>query len=283
MLKKNTILLYSFIRSQIKKCFLIPLFAKNAVKMSFLIRKTNSVERLRKLRSSHNGEIFFVVGAGPSLKDIDLDILSGKNVISHHFAFQAFKNISLKTHYWVVGAESRMRDLKNINRKQFTASIWSPGSLKRRRYPFEGFSENDIIIPPVYDFQRFRLIQHRGFVYKDGKNIINKSLSCSSPPGCTAVVTGIQLAYYLGAKTIVLLGADFGRSSEGTCYFSNDVPIVDSQFLANKDVYKTNYPGIRTALSWYKNFLKKQGVEVYNASSHSRDDVLERKNVLDFL
>lgn len=262
-------------------------FANMAI-MSILIQLTKSRSRLRKIKSSREGEVFFVVGSGPSLAEIDVTDLKDENVISNHFAYKAFEGVNVRSHYWVVAAESRMADLKETPRDQFVASLWCPGSLKKLLYPFRAFSRKDIIVPPVYSFRKCRIRQYRSFLDRDTEVTTSVSTAASIPGGMSVIFNGIQLAYFLGAKKIILLGADFGASPKEdgskSFYFSDNVPVVDKDMMEKHDPYIERYvENIRPALIWYKQFLEKKDVELYNASVFSRDDVLEKVKYDDFL
>ena len=95
----------------------------------------------------------------------------------------------------------------------------------------------------------------------------------------SVIFMGIQVAYFLGAKNIYLLGADFGANPQsGNFYFNEDVRIVDSKMVDGIDPYKERYVEyIRPALFWYKNFLSRNEVGFFNTSRTTRDDVTEPK------
>lgn len=267
----------------IRPVYRASMFLVNTPRMKWLVKKARSNERLQRLKRLHEGETFFVLGAGPSLNRENLSVLAGQNVVSTHFSYLSVEGIPVGSHYWVVAAESRMGNLACVDREKFTASIWAPGSVKRWRYPFSSFSSKDIVIPNVIRRRGLSLREFRGFLDPSvGENIINEDLAIRSPVGNSVIFTGIEVASFLGAGTIVLLGADFDASGVGSdgAYFSSAVPVVDEMMSNGADPYLKRYEeNIAPALAWYRGLLEKRGVELYNASANTRDDVLDKVNL----
>lgn len=265
---------------RVLKAFLYSaLFLVNTLRLEVLILRTGSRERLFSLKGKHKNERIFVLGAGPSLKDVRLEKLEGGIVVCTHFSFKAIDSINTAATYWVVGAESRMPDLAEVDRKKFTESVWQPGSVRRRNYPFYAFKKSDIIPSPAYDKDAFFLSHKRRFLtpfHKQGN--VEELISQRAPIGLSCIFTGIQLAYLLGAREIVLLGADFGAGggSGNAAYFDECVPVVDRIFKSGGDPYNDRYPlHIRPALCWYRAFLQAYKIRLVNGSPQTRDDVLE--------
>ena len=258
---------------------IFPSYFFNVFRMWLVLKLNKSSKRIEELRGVLSGEDIYVIASGPSLAEVDASKLAGKNVVTLHYSHSFVDSVVTKSHFWVVAAESRMVDFGDVDRGKFNASFWGPGSLKIFNYPFKFFSKEDVVIPPVYELKSYKLLQYRGFLDRSIKNGINKNYSKSSPQGMSVIFMGIQVAYFLGAKNIYLLGADFGANPQsGNFYFNEDVRIVDSKMVDGIDPYKERYVEyIRPALFWYKNFLSRNEVGFFNTSRTTRDDVTEPK------
>lgn len=245
----------------------------------YLWFKNGSSHKLKKLRNTLNGEDVYIVASGPSLATSDLSNLAGKNVVTLHYSYNVIEDIDVNSHYWVVAAESRMVDFGEVSRKKFNGSFWGPGSLIRRSYPFNFFSNDDIIIPPIFIMSGLFPKQYRGFLDCNLDGCVNKELSRKAPVGMSVLFIGIQVAYFLGAKNIILLGADFGAGEDGF-YYNDSVRMVDREMLQGVDPYEERYrKHIRPALKWYSDFLSNEGVKLYNASTRTRDDITKRTSL----
>ena len=64
----------------------------NFLKFRFKVSK----KKIQKFENLHKNETIFLIGAGPSLNNENLNLLNGKIVIAYNFSYQALTNIRPK-------------------------------------------------------------------------------------------------------------------------------------------------------------------------------------------
>ena len=158
---------------------------------------------IKQFQNKHFKKTIFLIGAGPSLNNEKIELLKDQIVISYNFSFQIFKNFRPKYFYSVIhGARINVAD--NVNRSIFDASFRFPGAKDDELIKASAIDKNDIILPTVYKFYLYKIKDgNAGFSNDISRNIKN----CG---GGTGLLSCVQIAKYMGANKIVLLGADFG-------------------------------------------------------------------------
>ncbi|MBB4285834.1 FkbM family methyltransferase [Roseospira goensis] len=149
--------------------------------------------RLAALRDRHKGRRVFVLGNGPSLGRIDLDSLADQVTIGVNGLFLAFPQTRFRPTYYLVEdhlvAEDRAAALNGL-----------PAGLTRLFPITLAYALDEG--PDVVWFD------HRPRPgYPDRFDVSLDALSCTYA-GCTVAFTAVQLAVFLGAREVVLLGVD---------------------------------------------------------------------------
>ena len=232
------------------------------------LKSSPDVEKLLSLKNRYKGKRIFIIGNGPSLKKTDIRLLKHEITIGCNGIFMLFDSMGfLPTFYTVedtLVAEDRAEIIDNIH-----------GTTK--------------IFP--YDL-RYCLKQDKDTIF------INFLRHYSAFPqfsphfehhvywGGTVTYLNIQLAYYLGAKEIYLIGIDhnYRHPSPGDKQERN---VITS---GNQDPnhFHPDYfgPGFRyhdpmtermeLAYRKAKDFLAKAGVSIYNATEGGKLEVFPR-------
>lgn len=130
--------------------------------------RSKSKRRLRDLKDVHYGRTIFVAGAGPSLNDVDMFDFSRQVVVSCHHAYKKFISDRPQAHYWVVGAESRMKELSEVDRGYFNESIYQFGDLGKHSYQLTEVLSDDVVIRPVFRFNPSPSTRRAFLDYKSG-------------------------------------------------------------------------------------------------------------------
>lgn len=238
----------------------------------FDVIHNRSQKKIKKLKNAHKGETIFIVASGPSLNDLDLNLLTDKNIISIHHSRSAVKNIKLKSHYWLLCDNKRINELLNLDRRKIDETLLAPGKLYWN-YDRKSLYRSDLLIKPKIDYKYLfpnSKIENTGFEFDVSKSIARA--------GTKSIFIAIQIAAYLGASKIILLGADFGFT-DNKHHFSDE---INNYALYDIDPYKRQYDKkIKPALEKYKNILKERGINIHNASTHTRDDVLNKTSFID--
>lgn len=241
----------------------------NFLKFRFKINR----KKIRQFKNIHLNKTIFLVGAGPSLNNEKIELLKDHIVISYNFSYQIFKNFRPKYFYSVIhGARINVAD--NVNRSLFDASFRFPGAKDDELIKDSAIKKNDIILPTTYKFYLYKIKDgNAGFSNDIAKNIKNSG-------GGTGLLSCVQIAKYMGANKIVLLGADFGVFDKKKNHFSES-NFKDTTSWVNKldEYYKMKEKSLHKALKTIKFICNKNDIKIINASSQTKDIVLDKEKL----
>lgn len=189
----------------------------------------------------------FILGGGPSLNQVDLSLLKGRNVLGVN---QAFEIQDCEVPFCYCG-DRRWYDWNKDRLKEY------PGTLVTS-YSVVGFPEM-----PCKNIN-VQKISQQGIWSKDPSTI-----SWNGNSGATA----INVAYWLGAKKIVLLGFDMGHS-DGEFNWHNRYPPIKRR---PNGFYPNPY---RRFLSCWRRVAidaRNLGIEIINSTVGGQLNVFTRK------
>lgn len=161
----------------------------------------------KKFKNIHNGKRCFILGNGPSLKEIDFNLLKEETVFSvNNFCkIENYKNAETNYHFWMDGAFFGLRndmqyDMEDVINNYKTISKENP--------------ECFVPISALEFIKKNKIDQNTKINYLIlGETFDNFSSTdfdlCSVLPSFTTVVQYcIMTAIYMGFKEIYLLGCD---------------------------------------------------------------------------
>lgn len=158
---------------------------------------------LKELQDKHKDEIIFVVGSGPSMKDIDADILKDYTVIA------------------VNGGIAKVPFAKYIISDDKDIVHWSYFDIVRKSSciclfyedKFKNYVDNSLKERTIFYKHKSWFSPPNIYNLPDGlvltKNVVEPIIGSRTSTG-----SGVHMAYCMGAKVIVMLGND--------CRLSND-------------------------------------------------------------
>jgi hypothetical protein len=223
---------------------------------------------LKSLKNKHLGEIVFIVASGPSLNDVDLNLLKGNVAISIQHSRYALNDVELSAHYWMVSDKRRICELITADRQGISRAIFSP-PFGIPMWIAKKFDEQDLIISPEAKIIRGRPLtrsNHSGFSYDISESI------CRA--GSLSIFSALQLAAYIGPSKVVLLGADFG-DIKGRHHFDQSIP-ESIERTTGEARLESRYDKVKPVLKKYRQIYSELGIELYNASPMTIEDVLDK-------
>jgi hypothetical protein len=252
------------------KRFVYGLFPKNMVdffgSLIFNIRYKKILGRNTILKDKYKGETCFIVGNGPSLKEIDLKRLAGQNVFATN-RFSLHKDFDkIKPRFYCAIDPGFFREsevshewVESIKRKDTNGIIFFFPVLQKE------FVEKNL------NFLKKENIFYLSMIGDFKENCrFNIDISTSIPSLINVIQGCLIPAYYMGFEKIYLLGVehDFAVKSTGHFYKGLGIDFSESYELCLKNVAKL-FAGYR--------LLKKKfvGTEVYNLTPNSYLDVFE--------
>lgn len=190
----------NFFRFLVEKYFLLKLRTKNK-------ELYRSIKENRKLFNIHRGKRCFILGNGPSLKNIDLELLSNEVVFTVN-RFSRVKNFELAKpnyHLWIDFAFFDLRDDQKLENEDLFGSYYDMSKTKAtcfvpaEAYPFIKKNKLDEILDIHYLLLGMHNVEKSTIQYELDKFITTYS---------TVVQYAIAIAIYMGFKEIYLLGCD---------------------------------------------------------------------------
>ena len=232
-------------------------------------RSYRNPERVKNYHNFHAGRTIYVLGSGPSLSGEELSLLNGRIVIAYNASYKALSKVKPDALYSCIGGV-RMNQLSHVDRSKFDASFRFMGAYRGGILKSGAITSEDIFLRiPVRVF--LYKIKEAGSGFSD--DLSSYVLNGGAGSG---LFTAIQIAAYMGASRIVLLGADFSANTEKShfAYFGQEEEETP-EFVAA--LYESRYEKrIRPALKRYRDHLRSRGVSLINSSKKTADDVLDR-------
>lgn len=156
--------------------------------------RRDSIRRLAQFQDKHRGQRCFIVGNGPSLRNTDLSKLRGEVTFGLNRIFLAFPELGFTTTYLVsindLVIEQSAAEIQALEMPKFIS--WRGG--RRWLKP----ADNLYFLHTTYTGKKFAT-DARGRIWE----------------GATVTNVALQLAYYMGFTTAVLIGVDHNFTSQG--------------------------------------------------------------------
>ncbi len=153
-----------------------------------------ALRRMQQYKDKHRGERCFIIGNGPSLRQMDLSPLRGETTFGMNRIYLLFPRVGFHTSYYVcvnrLVIEQTARDIEALPMPKFLS--WHARKSLR----------------PMEDAL---LLRDRG----DGTLGFSLNPARRIWEGATVTYVAMQIAYYMGFQTVVLIGVDHHFSTAG--------------------------------------------------------------------
>ena len=220
-------------------------------------------ERIRKFKDIHKGESVFIVATGPSLKIEDLERIkkAGYSCISMNGIYEVFSDTEWRPDYYVASDALRIEQIE----KQDVDIL---DNLKCF------FSNNYIGCPKLRERKKSYFFSLR----QDINNIkFSDDFSQEVCSGKTVAYACMQLAAYMGFKTIFLLGFDHWSSNSEVHFYDDEKEASYMKF------YTYEKQIVEAAYECAHSYMKKNNILIYNVTRGGGLEVFQRKNLDDLL
>ena len=153
-------------------------------------------ERLSKLREIHMGERCFIVANGPSLRRTNLDFLKNEVTFGLNRIYVYFEEVSFRPTYYVA--------VNSLRLKQFSGEI------------------NNLDMPKFLNWngRQYFSSHDNSFLFLKAKLVVNDffqhELTEPMVFGATVTFAALQIAYYMGFQTAIIVGLDHNYFNQGT-------------------------------------------------------------------
>ncbi|WP_028242870.1 6-hydroxymethylpterin diphosphokinase MptE-like protein [Pseudobutyrivibrio ruminis] len=218
-------------------------------------------EKLKELKDKHKGKRMFIIGLGPSLNTEDLEVLRMHNEISisMNAIYRIFENTEWRPDYYVISDTNFILEKFDYYTKVDVDNFIigdTCGNYIANKLENE-LGDRYYKLHEYRDWSRDKLPDY-------SENLVNGAVACGS-----VTYTCIQLATYLGAKEIFLLGMDNSvKNNKGDKYahfFKEDK--LESKFFGSY---------VYNAYERAKIYALEKGIKIYNASRGGELESFER-------
>lgn len=228
----------------------------------------NKYKDITKLKDIHKGKRIFIVATGPSLTVEDVELLEKEITIGVNTIFDIYSMTNWRPDYYFAGDFKGIRLFDDINVDELATQqvIFSHkyfGKLK---------TSSALYVPMCWLDHWYNYEKTNDFRYSD--NLL-WGMYCLM----NATATAINLATYMGANEVVLIGCDND--------YSGKEHFVENGMNSNnkKDLSFVNrqYIGSTRGFEFVKRETQKRNCQVINATRGGKLEVFERKKLEEIL
>jgi len=155
--------------------------------------RQESIRRLKQYHNLHAGKRCFIIGNGPSLRQMDLSPLKAEYTFGMNRLYMAFEELGFSTTYFV-----SMNDLVAEQCASDFATLPMPKFFSWRARKWITPDEQTQFIYSTYTGPGF-----------------SKDITGRVWESATVTYVALQLAYYMGFSTVILIGVDHNFTTQG--------------------------------------------------------------------
>lgn len=239
---------------------------------------------INAFRNRHRGERCFVMGNGPSLNKMDLNKLNGETVFACNAAFLLFDRIGWRPRYYTCVdtrvIRDRAQDITAMLDAHPRMTSFFPSRIRLHDGSGQEFETPDII-PPAANRYYFNEVFNSLDNPPESMFSLNAAERVVQP--YTVAITMLQLAAFMGFKSIYLIGCDTsysvnptvrqeGRKMDGvglllTSTEDNDANHFDPRYFGKgREWHNPQVDKMLMHHAWAYEALEGAGIEVYNAT-----------------
>lgn len=198
---------------------------------------------IRSLKNKEEGKDIYILANAPSIKKENLTLLKDKITIGMNANPLLEKEFDFISQYYVV---SDRRFINHPEKRKMCTEMLNPKTIRVLR---EELKEDDVK----------NLKNKTYYINVLGKNGYSFNLSKGYYFGATTTMLAIQLASYLGAKNIYILGMDLKYDGTNPRFYKEDIVQEFDSFTSLQIL------NVRNAYLE----LKKKGINLFNCSKKS--------------
>lgn len=221
-------------------------------------------KELEVYKDIHKGKRIFVIGSGPSLQIADLNTLHRNReiCIASNFTYRAYNMTPWRADYYCMGDGMAVRCWRE-EQKDIEGEIFIGDSFH--------YAVNEKI-------EGLHYFHRKNEVYYPSPARFSDDLTKGLYDGATVTYLMIQLAAYMGAREIILLGVDHGwkegTKPSDTHFIKNYITTKDNISKYNRPIYRKD--SIEKAYEGAELYSRKRGFRIFNATRGGCLEVFER-------
>lgn len=204
---------------------------------------------LRKFKDIHKGDDCFVIGNGPSLNRMDLNLLNDYHTFGLNKIFLMFGRATFRPTYHVAVNPLVIQQ----SAKEFE-SLQCPSFLSYR-------PSRKIV----------KALDHINYIFTGGPVTFCQDLTAALNEGWTVTYVAMQIAYYMGFNNVFLVGVDHnftttGAPNEQQRLTGPDANHFDPEYFGNQEWHLPDLRGSEISFHLAKFFYERDGRNIYDAT-----------------
>ncbi len=217
-----------------------------------------------ELKNKRTSDTCYVIGLGPSLKNLDLTKLDGDMIVTNRF-FKVDSSIRFNPVAYVMCDNAYFEEGRSINDLKYALKHYD-----KTIFVLNGAYKGVVDSIPGNKDNRYFIYQWNGFLNGDKDTIdLTKIIPMSSNVVCSALF----VALYMGYKTIRLLGCDFNSFASTTAVHAYDEKNKERIWTMSNELFQYSFAAdLHCQLNKYS-LLNHQKIE--NATDGSLIDAYE--------
>lgn len=215
--------------------------------------------QLRQFKDKHKGQDCFIIGNGPSLKNMDLSPLREYHSFGQNKIFLIFEKVDLNLSYLVavnkLVIEQSAREFETMKCPVFVSYAAAKGIVKEQP-----------------NIQRLHTLNLWSF-YED--------ISQPICEGNTVTFVSLQIAYYMGFSRVFLIGVDHsfkqsGQSHETQVYKGDDENHFHPDYFKGQQWQLADVYGSEVSYHMANYFFTKDGRQIFDATVGGKLEVFPK-------
>lgn len=241
-----------------KKLFNISAFALKIQRLPYYLMQRNVILRNRELMSYKKNDVCYVLGLGPSLKNVDFTKING-DIIALNSFFRFETSVDCKPTFYCI-----------IDDLDYTNSTYNEISKAVEAFPDSIFLLNGKYYKEAEKIINNDVARYYCFMWKGYFNAKKKIDFCKLLPAMGNVACfAIMSAFYIGYKEIILLGCDFNSFTSRKEIHCYDESLNKKMSLAYELFCYSFCADLHTQLNEY---AKINNIKICNATNGSLID-----------
>lgn len=241
------------------------------------------VSRVKVFKNIHEGETCFIVGNGPSLNVRDLDKIAQYTSFGLNYIYAMYEKTKWRATYY------------GTYDHNFPKLMWKERSDIEKVLEMHKAVFVSSKVPQLFDYrdddmENLYFLRFKSIEDYEG---VPMKIDCSQEVigGATSIMPNIQLAMYMGFKTICLLGVDMGTRTEdnNTVYHNKEIEEVwksqvsQNEINNNRGAFEKSIPLQVQFFEFLNKYALNHDIHILNATRGGFLEVFPRIDLDKFL
>ena len=223
--------------------------------------KSKYAKRLLQYKDLHKEQDCFIIGNGPSIKNMDLSVLKNYHTFALNKANLLFDMFDIEFSYHVCVDDIVLEQIYN--------------DIIENKFKCTSFIAEGLIDKKIEDKSYIQRL------FIGGTWTFHKDITKQIHTGNTVTYVAMQIAYYMGFQRIFIIGVDHswkgqGKAHEVNVLNSEDINHFHPDYFKGKKWHAPDIEGNEISYSLAKYFFEKENRKIYDATVNGKLDIFPK-------